>query len=115
MACNRAPGTGNTIPPNFTNWAGTVSETPQQFFQPETLDELVAIVKQAEAQGVHVKAVGSGWSFTDMMTTPDYMVNTHKLKNILSETVNPNAAYPNDPVFRALRPAAKARLLFPAQ
>ena len=110
MSCNRAPGTGATIPGPFINWAENVTANPLQIYQPTTLDELVAIVKQAEASDLSVRAVGSGWSFTDIMVSPDYMVNTDKLNNILSETVTKQDY--NDPVFAALTTAAKNRLLF---
>jgi hypothetical protein len=113
MQCNRAPGTGNAIPGPFTNWAENVTADPQQICQPTTLDQLVAIIKQAEAANLSVKAVGSGWSFTDIMVSPDYMVDTCKLNNILSETVT-GQSY-GDPVFSALTPAAKRRLLFHVQ
>lgn len=110
MPCNRAPGTGNVVPGLFINWAHNVTANPQRIFQPTTLDELVAIVKQAEANDLSVRAVGSGWSFTDIMVSPDYMVYTSKLNQILSETMTGNA-YPADPVFGALTAGARQRLL----
>jgi FAD/FMN-containing dehydrogenase len=73
MPCDRAPGTGDTVSGPFINWAENVTTNPQQIFQPTTLDELVAIVKQAEADNLSVHAVGSGWSFTDVMTATGYM------------------------------------------
>ena len=79
MPCNRVPGTGVTVPGPFVNWAEVVTATPQQIFQPSTLDELVAIVRQAEAANLTVHAVGSGWSFTDVMTATGYMVRTDNL------------------------------------
>src|SRR5271167_4741861 len=111
MTCNRASGTGPVIPNNFTNWAQNVSASPQIFFQPSTVDELVAIVKQATANDVSVRAVGSGWSFTDVMVAPGYMVNTDLLNNTLSETMT-GTAYPGDPVFTALTPDAQKRSLY---
>ena len=107
MPCNRAPGTGNSSTGTFTNWARNVQENPQQIYQPTTLDQLVAIVKQAEAKSLHVHAVGSGWSFTDVMifsdkafpaTTPDYLVDTLKLNGVPQPTnTNPPASPFNQP------------------
>ena len=64
MSCNHAPGTGPTISGPFVNWAQNVTESPKRFFQPSTLSELVAIVKEAEEKETSVRAIGSGWSFT---------------------------------------------------
>ena len=111
MACNRTPGAGPTIGGPFVNWAQNVTATPQSFFQPSTLDELVAIVSQAEANQLSVRAIGSGWSFTDVMVSPDYMVNTDLLNATLSETLT-GTDYSADPVFSALTPDARKRLLY---
>jgi FAD/FMN-containing dehydrogenase len=111
MTCTRAPGTGVQVPNRpFVNWAKNVTANPQRIYQPTTVAELVAIVKEAEANNVSVRAFGSGWSFTEVMVTPGYMVNTDQLKARLSETMT-GAAYPNDPVFAALTPAARKRRL----
>jgi hypothetical protein len=113
MECNRTPGagpydTGDTI----NNWAHNVSVTPQRFYHPSTVDELVSIVKEAEATGASVRTIGSAWSFTDIMFTPDYVVATDRLTSLLSETIS-HHDYTNqdDPVFGALTPAATSRLL----
>jgi hypothetical protein len=110
MPCSRAPGSGPTIPNAFTNWAQDVSAAPQQFFQPNSVDELVAIVRQAEDNRLTVRAVGSGWSFTDVMVSPDYMVNTDLLNRTLSETLT-GTDYFGDPIFAALIPAARTKRL----
>lgn len=114
MSCNRTSGTGPTIFNSFANWAQNVSETPLSFYQPSTLDELVAIVKEAEREQRSVRAIGSGWSFTDVMVTPDYMVNTDLLNQTLSETMT-KQDYPDDPVFNAMTPDAKKRNLVHVQ
>jgi FAD/FMN-containing dehydrogenase len=110
MLCNRAAGLGPTINNSFTNWAQNVSANPQIYFQPNTIDELVAIVRQAEANHVSVRAVGSGWSFTDVMVSPDYMVNTDLLSATLSETLT-GTDYSGEPVFASLTPLARSKRL----
>ena len=114
MSCNRTFGTGPTIGNSFTNWAQNVSETPLRFYQPSTLDELVSIVREAEREQRSVRAIGSGWSFTDVMVTPDYMVNTDLLNQTLSETMT-KRDYPGDPVFNAMTGDAKKRDLVHVQ
>jgi hypothetical protein len=47
--------------------------------RPESLDELVDIVKEAERVGRRVRAVGSSWSNSDVAMTPDFLVETHGL------------------------------------
>lgn len=73
MGCNRTPGAGPyDTDVTLNNWAHNVSVTPQRFCHPSTVDEFVSIVKEAEAAGASVRAVGSAWSFTDVMFTPGY-------------------------------------------
>ncbi len=112
MGCNRTPGagpydTGLTL----NNWTHNVSVTPQRLCHPSTVDELVSIVKEAEAAGASVRAVGSAWSFTDVMFTPGYVVATDRLNSLLSETISGYDYTNEDPVFGALTPAAKGRVL----
>src|SRR5262249_6235673 len=81
-------------PTGWTNWADTQLKRAAEQFQPTKVDELVAIVERAEKNGLHVRAVGSGWSFTDIMLTPDFMVLTDRLTKTLTSVVdfalNPN-------------------------
>jgi len=48
---------------------------------PRTVKDVVSIVTRAEANGQHVHAFGSSWSFSDCAMTPDVMVSTHMLNN----------------------------------
>jgi FAD binding domain len=54
---------------------------------PESLEELVDIVKTAEGEGRRVRAVGSSWSNSDVAVTPDYLVETHKLNTELASVL----------------------------
>ncbi|MBV8197970.1 MAG: FAD-binding protein [Candidatus Eremiobacteraeota bacterium] len=119
MPCVRAPGTGNPTPdPSLTNWSQEITITPTGIFQPTSIDELVAIVKQAESLGMSVHAVGSAWSFNDNFATTGYVVRTDSLGRILGnsmgatvvgETVLHHATA--DPVMQALTGSAKRRNL----
>lgn len=99
------------IPPNVTgryqdqNYFQTVQ--PLQLFRPSTLtgvkylfnkksskmitvkdevtDGIKGIVKRAFEKKLKVKAVGTGHSFSDIMTTPDYLVYTDDLKEMLED------------------------------
>jgi hypothetical protein len=70
------------------NWAGTQAATVWRRYAPTTLDQLVAIVQAARTDGVPVRAVGSGWSYSDIaipsLASPPiapsgYLVETHGL------------------------------------
>ena len=50
----------------FKNWAGIYSCKPQLYFQPNSIDEVVDIVKAAIEQGKTIVTVGSGHSPSDM-------------------------------------------------
>lgn len=66
---------------------------PLCYFNPTTLTEVIDIIKDAEAKGYKVKAVGSGHSFSDVALTRDYLVGTHGLKRVLPLnllSLNPN-------------------------
>lgn len=74
----------------WSNWAGNEALTPYMHCHPQTLQDLITVVNQAEALGRHVRAVGSSWSFTDIAVTNDFLVETDQLNNVLS-TVVPTA------------------------
>ena len=54
---------------------------PLQYFTPKSYEELVDIIKTAEANQRKVRAVGSGHSFSDILHTTDFLINTDELNN----------------------------------
>ena len=64
---------------------------------PDSLEELVDIVKEAERLGRHVRAVGSSWSNSDVAMTPDYMVETNKLNGEVAGVLNATPSILNVP------------------
>jgi len=52
---------------------------PLKYFRPQTLSELVEIVKIAEQENCTVRAVGSGHSFSEILQTTDFLINCHGL------------------------------------
>jgi hypothetical protein len=73
---------------HFQNFHGNVSLTPRRTYAPESLTDLVDIVREAEADMRRVRAIGSGWSFTKVNLTEDYLVSTDNLNRTLSETMS---------------------------
>ncbi len=56
--------------------------TANTYFEPETLDDLVKIVTQAEIENKRVRAVGSGHSFSDIALCEDFLVNPRKITGL---------------------------------
>jgi len=68
---------------------------PYALVRPITLDELCSTVRQASREQRHVRAVGSGHSFSDVAITDDYVVDMHGLNRVLTvdrEVLRDNAA-----------------------
>jgi FAD-linked oxidoreductase len=53
----------------WRNWAGTATATPARWCQPRTEADISAAVKDAAADGLPVRALGSGHSFTATAVT----------------------------------------------
>ncbi len=51
------------------------------YFRPETLQELLEILRKAKQENCKVKAIGSGHSFSDILQTTDFLINCHGLNN----------------------------------
>ena len=59
----------------WKNWAGNQRATPKSVHFPSSENELVAIVRFAQAAKRHVKSVGSGHSFTAIAVADDILVD----------------------------------------
>ncbi|MEV0438205.1 D-arabinono-1,4-lactone oxidase [Streptomyces spectabilis] len=66
----------------WRNWAGTVSAHPAREATPASVDELVAAVRGARADGLTVKPVGSGHSFTAAAATDGLLIRPDLLTGI---------------------------------
>ena len=69
---------------SWSNWAGTASSTATRVVRPATRDEVVAAVRAAADDGLPVKAVGSGHSFTSAATTSGVRVELDLLSSVIS-------------------------------
>jgi L-gulonolactone oxidase len=67
----------------WTNWAGNQSCAPLSIRRPTSEDELVALVKDAAAEGVRVKCVGAGHSFTPIACTDGILVDLSGYDRVL--------------------------------
>jgi L-gulonolactone oxidase len=68
----------------WSNWARNQQARPAAIHHPATEDELAAIVKQAGADGLPVKAVGAGHSFTDIAVTDGHLIVLDRYDQVLA-------------------------------
>ena len=77
-------------------WENTIHKErvqPLQYLLPKTCEELIALVKKAEADGLMVRAVGKGHSFSDVANATDVLVDMLALKKVLpveEDTLKPS-------------------------
>ncbi|WP_042393828.1 D-arabinono-1,4-lactone oxidase [Streptacidiphilus carbonis] len=74
-AVSAAPGT-------WSNWAGNQTARPRRTVTPASVEELAAAVRGAAEDGLPVKAVGSGHSFTAIAATDGVLVRPERLTAI---------------------------------
>ena len=73
-----------TAPPFWKNWAGNQQCSPATIERPKTEQRLVRIVQEAAEYGQHVKAVGSGHSFTGIALTDGRLISLERYNRFLS-------------------------------
>lgn len=66
----------------WTNWAGNQAMEPARTVRPSGVDELAAAVEQAAADGLRVKAIGSGHSFTGIGLTDGVLLDVGALDGL---------------------------------
>ncbi|MFB0615470.1 D-arabinono-1,4-lactone oxidase [Streptomyces sp. AGS-58] len=66
----------------WRNWGGNVSARPVRQVTPASVEELTAAVRRAREDGLKVKAVGSGHSFTSIAATDGVLIRPQLLTGI---------------------------------
>lgn len=66
----------------WTNWGGNQTATPAFTVRPRTDDEVVDIVRFAIREGLNVRAVGAGHSFTPLVQTGGILVDLSQISGI---------------------------------
>ncbi|MER7181046.1 D-arabinono-1,4-lactone oxidase [Streptomyces hyaluromycini] len=72
----------NPKPDTWRNWAGNVTARPARVVSPASVAELRAVVRRAAEDGLPVKAVGSGHSFTTAAATDGVLIRPDRLSGI---------------------------------
>lgn len=68
----------------WTNWAGNLVCNPSKITSPSNLKELQALVKKAKENKQTIRAIGAAHSWTDILCTEGYLLNTDNLNQVLS-------------------------------
>ena len=73
----RVPASGE-----WQNWARTARATPRRVLHPRDLGELSSAVRAGAAEGLRVRAVGGGHSFTPVAVTDGVHIGLDSLDNL---------------------------------
>ena len=68
---------------NWHNWSGNRTANPVRIHHPDSLLELQQQVKQAYVDGFRIRAVGGGYSWSEMAETQGVMINVSNLNRPL--------------------------------
>ncbi|MBK5307094.1 MAG: FAD-binding protein [Frankiaceae bacterium] len=68
----------------WSNWAGNQLMDPVRVVKPRSVDEIAGAVKQAAADGLRVKAIGSGHSFTAIGLTNGVLLDMSAYNGLVS-------------------------------
>jgi FAD/FMN-containing dehydrogenase len=68
----------------WTNWVGNQSFTPARHATPRSADEVATLVAEAAAQGMGVRVVGAGHSFTPVVQTDGLLLDLSALSGVTS-------------------------------
>ncbi|MEU2547969.1 D-arabinono-1,4-lactone oxidase [Streptomyces roseolus] len=76
------PGSARTAGSPWRNWAGNVTSRPVREVSPASAEELAAELRRAARDGLRVKTVGTGHSFTPIAATDGVLVRPDLLTGI---------------------------------
>lgn len=71
----------------WRNWAGNVTASPARTVSPSTTEGLAEVVRRAAADGLKVKAAGTGHSFTAAAVTDGVLIRPDRLTGSARSTV----------------------------
>ncbi|WP_432061396.1 D-arabinono-1,4-lactone oxidase [Streptomyces sp. S1] len=75
-------GSGGTASGPWRNWAGNVTSRPAREVSPASAEELAEAVRRAAGDGLRVKTVGTGHSFTPIAATDGVLIRPGLLTGI---------------------------------
>lgn len=69
---------------NWVDWGGTIDIRPRMVFTPTSASDIANVITTANQQNRRVRVCGSGWSFSDVAVSHDYIVELSKLNYVLA-------------------------------
>ncbi|MEU4894665.1 D-arabinono-1,4-lactone oxidase [Streptomyces sp. NPDC044780] len=66
----------------WRNWAGNVTARPVRSVAPSSTQELAELIRRAAAEGLKVKAVGTGHSFTTVAATDGLLIRPDRMAGV---------------------------------
>ncbi|MGE7868134.1 D-arabinono-1,4-lactone oxidase [Bacillus paramycoides] len=66
----------------WKNWTGNIEGTPQYTMYPESIQDVVEVVRLAQEKGKKIRVVGSGHSFTPLVQTEEILISLDELSGI---------------------------------
>ncbi|KAH3680088.1 hypothetical protein WICMUC_000571 [Wickerhamomyces mucosus] len=87
----------------FSNWAKIFSCKPALYFQPESVDQVVELVKEASNSKTTLLTVGSGHSPSDLVMTDEWLVNLDKLNKVINVERDPSGLFADVTVEAGIR------------
>ena len=72
---------------SWSNWPTNHATNPPGVLRPDSLEELVNIVQEAERSGRGVRAIGSSWSNSDVAASSGYVVETEALNAVVTDVL----------------------------
>ncbi|MER7519681.1 D-arabinono-1,4-lactone oxidase [Streptomyces sp. NPDC126499] len=82
MTRTQRSGNGSTANSTWRNWAGNVTSRPVREVSPACAEELADAVRKAAEDGLRVKTVGTGHSFTSIAATDGVLIRPGLLTGI---------------------------------
>jgi len=76
----------------WSNWSGSAVAQPQLIAYPESIDEVVELVRSCAASKRYLRVVGSGHSFTPVAASDQVLVSLDKLQGIVSVNAEMDSA-----------------------
>jgi FAD/FMN-containing dehydrogenase len=67
----------------YENWARTLRFKPERFFQPESEEQVVEVVREVLARGGRVRTHGGGHSWSHFIVTDDTLIQLDKVRRAM--------------------------------
>jgi FAD-linked oxidoreductase len=83
MACASCDGPVATVSSTWRNWSRTVSWHPAQVAAPASLSGVATAVREARRRGDGLRVIGSGHSFTPLVTTAGTTLTLDRLRGLV--------------------------------